>query len=410
MPKHVLERLAEANPDAEIWWDSSPLVYASWAEGVKQKAPGTKRDTWSEQVDRLFDTDHVEKMLFRGVTTNPPLSLNAIRDDPEYWAQFVTGLIQQHSDEDVESIFWRTYKEIVRRGAEAMRPVWEASKGKYGYVSGQVDPRYAFDYDAMMAQALEIADLAPNVMVKSPGSREGYRIIEQLTARGIATNNTSSFSVPQFHACMQAVARGLETAKANGVDLFRWRSVITHMSDRFGSLGDLKEQAEARGIDLSEADQRWAEVALFKRAIRLIRDNGYPSKMLMCSMRISPPTDDGSAASWHIEKIAGADVVYTCPPKYISQLMQVEDKLKPFDPAAIDEEVPADVLNRLLRIPYFEQSYEPDGMTPDQFNRYASLIATTAEFSTATRRMVDFVAQQMQKLGMPVKSNPPAQR
>ena len=36
----------------------------------------------------------------------------------------------------------------------------------------------------MLNQALDIAPLAPNVMVKVPGTREGYQVIEELTARG----------------------------------------------------------------------------------------------------------------------------------------------------------------------------------------------------------------------------------
>jgi hypothetical protein len=38
-------------------------------------------------------------------------------------------------------------------------------------------------------------------------------------------------------------------------------------------------------------------------------------------------------------------------------------------------------------------------MVPDEFNQQAALIATAAEFSTATRGMVDFVAQQFQAEG-----------
>ena len=45
--KHILEKLAEANPEAEIWWDSSPLVYGSWARGMVEKAPEEKRGMWS---------------------------------------------------------------------------------------------------------------------------------------------------------------------------------------------------------------------------------------------------------------------------------------------------------------------------------------------------------------------------
>jgi transaldolase len=275
-------------------------------------------------------------------------------------------------------------------------PLWEKSKHKCGYLSGQVDPRDIYDVDRMFAQALELADLSPNVMVKCPGSREGYELIERLTARGIATNNTLSFTVPQFVACMEAVQHGLEQAKRGGVNMFRWRSVITHMSARYGTLGDLKAQAEARKIELTEADIRWAELAIFKRGYRILKEKGYPNKMLMCSMRISPPTSDGTVASWHIEKIAGSDVVYTCPPKYIGELFQMGDKIKPFDPQAIHEEPPKAVMDKLMRLPYFVMSYEPDGMTRKEFFKHGALVQTATEFSKATRAMVDFVAQQFQ--------------
>ena len=394
--KHILEKLAEANPEAEIWWDSSPLVYGSWARGMVEKAPEEKRGMWSEQLKRLFDPENPGETLFRGVTTNPPLSLNAIKDNPQFWAHFVRDLIRAHPEKGVDEIFWLTYKEVVKRGAQFFLPLWEKSNHKYGYLSGQVDPRYVFDTEKMLAQAMDLAQLSPNIMIKCPGSREGYELIRRLTAHGIATNNTLAFTVPQFIACMEAVQDGLKIARENTVDLYRWRSVITHMSARYGTLGDLKGQADSRGIELSEADVRWAELAIFKRGYGILEEKGYPNKMLMCSMRISPPTENETIASWHIDKIAGADVVYTCPPKYITELMELEDRMRPFNPEAIHEPPPPKTLDKLLRLPYFAKSYEPDGMAPEEFNRHAALIATMAEFSTATRGMVDFVAQQFQ--------------
>ena len=397
--KHILEKLAEVNPNAEIWWDSSPLIYRNWARGMVEKAPDGKREIWNEQLKRLFDPENSGVTFFRGVTTNPPLSLNAIKDDPQFWANFVKELIRANPEKGVEEIFWLTYKEVVKRGAEFFLPIWEKSDHKHGYLSGQVDPRYVFDTEKMFAQAMDLSQLSPNVMIKCPGSQEGYELIRRLTALGIATNNTLAFTVPQFIACMEAVQEGLEIARKNHVDLFRWRSVITHMSARYGTLGDLKGQAESRGIELSEADVRWAELSIFKRGYGILQEKGYPNKMLMCSMRISPPTDDGTAASWHIEKVAGGDIVYTCPPKYIAQLMEVEDRLRPFDPEAIHEPPPQKTLDKLLKLPYFAKAYEPEGMLPDEFNHQAALIATAAEFSGATRGMVDFVAQQFQAEG-----------
>jgi len=394
--KHILEKLAEANPEAEIWWDSSPLVYGNWARGMVEKAPEEKRGMWSEQLKRLFDPENPGETLFRGVTTNPPLSLNAIKDNPQFWAHFVRDLIRAHPEKGVDEIFWLTYKEVVKKGAQFFLPLWEKSNHTYGYLSGQVDPRYVFDTEKMLAQAMDLAQLSPNIMIKCPGSREGYELIRRLTAHGIATNNTLAFTVPQFIACMEAVQDGLKIARENTVDLYRWRSVITHMSARYGTLGDLKGQADSRGIELSEADVRWAELAIFKRGYGILEKKGYPNKMLMCSMRISPPTENETIASWHIDKIAGGNVVYTCPPKYITELMELEDRMRPFNPEAIHEPPPPKTLDKLLRLPYFAKSYEPDGMAPEEFNRHAALIATMAEFSTATRGMVDFVAQQFQ--------------
>jgi transaldolase len=397
--KSVLEKLQESNGAAEIWWDSSPLVYGNWAKGVVEKAPPEKKEVWKRQLKRLFDPENPGETQFRGVTTNPPLSLAAVKDNPGFWGDYVKNLIRENPGKGVEEIFWMTYKRIVERGAQFFMPVWEKSKHKCGYLSGQVDPRDCYNADRMLKQALDIAQISPNIMVKAPGTREGYEVIEKLTARGIATNNTLSFTVPQFVACMEAVRKGLEQAKKDGVDLSRWRSVITHMSARYGTLGDLKAQAESRGIELSEVDIRWAELAIFKRGYRILQEKKLPSKMLMCSMRISPPMNDGSKASWHIEKIAGGDVVYTCPPGYILELMEVEDQLKPFRPETIDEPPPKAILEKLMRLPYFVQAYEPDGMSREEFNKQGALVATAAEFSKATRTTVDFVAQQFQALG-----------
>ncbi len=282
------------------------------------------------------------------------------------------------------------------RCAAMIAKAYEVSGGKYGFVSGQVDPRFVTDGERMLRQGLELAAIAPNVMVKIPGSMEGYQVIEELTARGISTNNTTSFTVPQYVACMDAVSRGLARAKANGVDLSAWRSVITHMSARLGNVGDLKAQAEARGIALTPEDILHGELAVMKRAYWLGQHNKHPSKMLQCSMRVSDAGPGGTASSWHISKLAGGDFVYTCPPSYIAQLMQAEDRLPAFDAEAISEEAPAASIDKLMRIPYFRQAYEPDGMKPEEFSRFGAFVTTAAEFAGATRKTVDFVAQSVE--------------
>ncbi len=387
-----LEKLMKTHPGLEIWWDSSPLVYASWMEGVLKKASAEKRDELQEQLKRLYDPEAPGRTLFRGVTTNPPLSLGVIKARESFVNEIIRDLIERNPEVDKESLFWMTYKEIVRRGAEMYLEVFNQSGYRYGYLSGQVDPRNLTNKERMISQALELASLSPNVMIKVPGSKEGYEVIRFLTSKGISTNNTLTFVLPQLMACAKAVKEGLEIAKQNGVDLSRWRSVITHMTARYGDLGDLRKEAETLHIPLSEADVRWAEIAIFKKAYRLLKERGYPSKMLICSMRISPEMD-GKKHCWHLEKLAGGDIVFTCPPTFIEGVLEHLDGTE--FTSQIDEEIPRSVLDRLLRIPYFERAYAEDGLTPDEFVSHTAMIATAKEFSKATEEMVDFVAKQL---------------
>ena len=392
--KSVAEKLWEVNPESEIWWDSSPVIYENWRNSMMNKA--SDKEEMKAWLDRLYSKDNKpEDNLFRGVTTNPPLSYAAIKDDPDYWSKWIDDHIQEESCTETEVVFWDTYKEIVKRGSETFMPTFEASNYKYGMISGQVDPRIRHDADKMFAQGEEIHALSPNVMIKVPGTAEGYDVIRRLTAKGIPTNNTLSFMISQFVACMNSVVEGMKEAKANGIDLSKWRSVITAMSSRFGELGDLQKDAEDKGIDLSETDMRWAEIAVFKKACRLAEESSeYPGKMLLCSMRMSPVID-GDVRSWHIEKVAGADAVYTCPPPYLEGLFFKGNHINFSD--QIHDPVPQNVMDKLMKIPYFEKGYAEDGYTAEEFNQYPALLETARQFSGATQEMVDFVGSRVAK-------------
>lgn len=102
---------------------------------------------------------------------------------------------------------------------------------------------------------------------------------------------------------------------------------------------------------------------------------------------------NGKKYCWHLEKLAGGDIVITCPPSFIEGIFEALDGTE-FRPQ-IDEEVPKAVLDKLLRIPYFEKAYNEDGLTPDEFNTHSALVATATEFSKATEEMVDFVAKRL---------------
>lgn len=399
MTDHPLEQLAATNPDAEIWWDSSPLIYPSWKEETLAKAPEDKRADWEAQLTRFYDDATIQSqgtMGFRGVTTNPPLSLQAIKLAPEMWAAEIKQIAAKNPGLDVEGVYWTMYLDLVKKGADAIRPVYDKSGGKYGMLSGQVDPRFVRDGEGMLRQGLQIAAQGENVMVKLPGSKEGYEVLEELTALGISTNNTTSFTVPQYLRCRAAVSAGLYRAQAAGVDLSKWRSVITHMSARLGELSDWKTEAKARGIELSLSEIRDGEEAVLKRAYHHGKQSGHPSKMLQCSMRVEKDDRTGKTVSRHIQDFGGSDMVYTCPPGYIAQLMQNAEELGPFDANAIDREPNKASIEKLMKLPSFRAAYEFDGMTPDQFAHFGAFKATETEFAAATRQTVDFVRMTLE--------------
>ena len=388
--RNLLEELVAISPGMEIWWDSSPVIYGNWCKKMLAKAEPGDQDNLKRQFARMYNLDDPMSQLFRGVTTNPPLSLAAFKDDPPYWQKVADDMIKANGELDTESLFWTLYKEVVRRGSDMFLPLFEASGHKEGFLSGQCDPRSAFDGEAMLKQAAEIHAVNPNVMVKVPGTAEGYPVIEELTAQGIATNNTLTFVLPQLMDCAKSVQRGLARAKANGVDLSSWRSVITHMEARYGDLGGLREAGKEVGVELSEGDVRLAELAIFKKACRLIKERDYPSKMLSCSLRVGP-TVNGKLRLWHLEEKAGANVVVTCPPSLIDEVINFPgaEDIK-FVPNRIEVDPPKEVMDKLLRIPYFSRAYDENGYTRAEYNSHPALVRTAAAFSKATQEMVDF--------------------
>ena len=391
--RNLFEKLVDVSPGMEIWWDSSPVIFDNWCNKLLEKARAQDRDSLREQFDRMYNERNPQSQLFRGVTTNPPLSLQAIQDDPPYWEKVAQEILAQNADAGKEVLFWELYKRVVKRGSDMYLPLFEASGYKEGYLSGQVDPRSAFDREAMTRQAEELATLNPNVMIKVPGTKEGYEVIEYLTSKGIATNNTLTFVLPQLVDCARSVERGLAKAKADGLDLSKWRSVITHMESRYGDLGGLRDFAKEKGIALSDGEVRLAELAIFKKAYKYLIDNKLPSKMLSCSLRIGP-TVDGHNRIWHLEEKAGASIVVTCPPGFIEEVLFLEDVDRiQFEKDRILEDIPGELMEKLMRIPYFERAYSEDGYSRDEYNTHPALQRTAAQFSKATEAMVEFAGK-----------------
>jgi transaldolase len=392
MNESVIDRLQAVHPDLEVWWDSSPLVFKPWVKKMVDSAPEAKKAVLEEQLNRIFVVDNPAKSLIRGCTTNPPLSLTAVKSDPDTWDPWIDNMILANPGKPLNEYFFLTYKEVIRRGAEMMLPIWEASNGRLGYISGQLDPRLLTEADKMIEMAQEIRAIAPNLMIKVPASTQGVEVVRVLTSMAIPTNVTTCFSLPQIWAVAKAAKEGVEIAAKNKVDMSKWRAVITHMMGRLIETPELWEQGERRGIHLSWEERHWIGVYTFRRAYKLLKDNGMPSKMLVCSLRDGPFVN-GKYHFWDVEKIAG-DIVYTMPPYALEPLFQRCEDLE-FKYDIESDDVPEEVLYKMSKIPYCIQSCDENGMEVDQFNAHPATIATASTFAKASAGLEEYVGQRL---------------
>ncbi len=395
IPESVIERMIKAHPNVEIWWDSSPLVYDTWMRQMIEAAPPQRQQVLAAQLKRLYNTEDPAGSLLHGCTTNPPLSLTAVQSDPDFWNGWLDEMIATNPDLDYRELAWLTYKEVVIRGADMMRPIWDASQGRLGWISGQLDPRLFTEIDTMVQAGEELSQLRPNIMVKVPASTQGIDVLRILASKGISTNTTTCFTLPQILASARATFEGLQLVQkgpvytSESVDLNRWRAVITMMVGRLTESPALMEQARRRGIELTWADRHWFGIAVFQRAYQILKEEAYPSKMLVCSMRQGPVVA-GKQRYWDLEKLAG-DVVFTCPPYVLGPVFELENSLDFAEDGVETVQVPQRVIDKLMQIPYAIQAYDPNGMWLEQFNDHPSTVDTVKNFSAAMTGLENFV-------------------
>ena len=200
-----------------------------------------------------------------------------------------------------------------------------------------------------------------------------------------------AFIVPQFLSVVEAVKAGLEEANKNKVDMYRWRSVITHMAARYEERPEFDESAAKAGVSLTLEDKRWAGIGIFRKGYEVVRRQNYTGKMLFCSIRPGPVVD-GKEHIWHIELVAGGSMVYTLPPDCLTYLWE-HDKELDFRPV-IEEPVPPETLEKLLKVPYFAEAWSEE-TNPARYADLAPTVFTTKQFSEATEKMIEFVRERI---------------
>jgi transaldolase len=259
-------------------------------------------------------------------------------------------------------------REISIKAAALLKPVFDEQHGKNGRLSIQTDPRLFRDTEAIVKQAIEFNQLAPNMIVKIPVTKAGIPAIEEATYQGISINATVCFTLPQCVAVAEAVERGLKRRERDGKDTATMGPVCTIM---VGRLDDwLKVLLEKNNVAIDPGYLEWAGVAVFKKTYQLFRARGYRLRLLSAAFR----------NHMHWSEFIGGDVVISPPHSWQVRFNASDIEVR----ARIDEPVQAVVVEALLRqFPDFLRAYTEGGLTHEEFDTFGPTVRTLRQFITA---------------------------
>src|SRR5579864_6683276 len=169
---------------------------------------------WLDNITRdLLDSGtlkrYIDELSVRGLTSNPTIFNQAIKNSSAYSAAIRTKFAQ---DESAEEVFFELALEDLTRAADLFRPIYDRTNGVDGWVSLEVSPLLAYDTAKTLAAAKQLHARAgrPNLLIKIPGTKEGLPAIEEAIFSGIPINVTLLFSSEQYLTAAEAFLRGVE--------------------------------------------------------------------------------------------------------------------------------------------------------------------------------------------------------
>jgi transaldolase len=311
-----------------------------------------------------------------GATSNPTIVGEVLHKEMDLWQDRLRAMVDERPTATEDEITWQLIEEMAVKASELLLPVFEREGGRKGRLSIQTNPKLYRNAAEITKQAIRFAGLAPNMQVKAPATRAGIQALEEMTAAGVSVNATVSFTVPQAVAVAEAIERGLQRREAQGLEVDRMGPVCTIM---VGRLDDwLKAVAKRDGITVDPGYLEWAGVATFKRAYAIFGERGFRTRLLSAAFR----------NHMHWSQLVGGDVVISPPFDW-----QVRLNASGIEPVArIDEPVAKDVVDTLYeKFPDFRRAYDPDGMTPGEFQDFGATRKTLRQFLAACAELEGLV-------------------
>ncbi|HXZ30811.1 MAG TPA: transaldolase [Terriglobales bacterium] len=277
------------------------------------------------ELKRLIDEDGL-----RGMTSNPAIFEKAIVDS-QYYRDALKEL-DRRTDLDANGRYEVLAIRDIQDAADTLRPVYQSTKRRDGYVSLEVSPFLARDTQKTLHEARRLwkAVGRENIMIKVPGTPEGIPAFQQLISEGINVNVTLLFSQEVYEEVADAYIAGVEQLAAKGGDVSRIASVASFFISRIDSLVDSiieqklktakdeQQKSELHGLmgkiaiaNGKETYQRYLRIFGADRWKKLAGKGAQTQRVLWASTSTKNPK---YSDVMYVEELIGPDTVNTMPP------------------------------------------------------------------------------------------------
>ena len=276
---------------------------------------------WLDTLSReLLDSGEFAGLIadhaVTGATSNPTIFAKAITGSDRYDDQLRAAV--SSGSRGPQELFFELALEDIRRAADLLRPSYDDSHGRDGFVSFECTPDLADDTRATIEQAIELWGRLdrPNVMIKVPATDAGIPAIEELTARGVNVNITLLFSLARYEQVIDAYVTGLERRVAAGQPFDTISSVASFFVSRVDAKTDALLPA---GSDLRDriaianahrAYARYRERFSDERWLTLGDAGARPQRPLWASTGTKDPSYSDVL---YVEDLIAPEVINTMP-------------------------------------------------------------------------------------------------
>ena len=253
-----------------------------------------------------------------GVTTNPAIFSNALKDASTY-----NDAIAALRGKDADTAIRLITTEDVRSACDQIKDIFERTSGVDGRVSIEVDPRLAHQEQATVIQARELWSEVnrANLFIKVPATKAGLPAITQLIREGISVNVTLIFSLERYREVLLAYLDGLEARLSDGKSLAGIQSVASFFVSRVDTAIDplLDALSDPRAKDLRGkaavanarlAYQIFEEISASDRWQRIANSGGAVQRPLWASTGVK---DKAYHPAKYVTELVAPDTVNTMP-------------------------------------------------------------------------------------------------